>query len=318
MLDAGTGPPGSLNREARRILAGLELKGGSPESLREAVVCRRGDGRETNLADLADPEIVRAEEVEISAPGGVPGAGDHEPRMPLAVIRGSASMALEDPRDPNRDELRQYLRIVEEQAGRMSGLIRDLLDAGRIGAGTLTVDPAPEALAGIVERARRAFAGGGARHAVTVEVPEGLRVLADTRRVVQMLSNLFDNAARHSVETAPILVSAPHEGAEGIAPECLSHPFHRHAGTGVRGDSGLGLVICKRLVDAHGGRIRAESAGLARGTAVTFTLPAAEEKRRGTPGADRGARVHARAGGGGRPARDALVAAGYEPATTAE
>ena len=172
----------------------------------------------------------------------------HELRGPLAAIRGSASTALEDPREPDRDELRQYLRIVEEQARRMSGLIGDLLDAGRIGAGTLAVDPKPEALAGIVERARTAFAGAGARHAVTVEVPEGLRVMADARRVVQVLSNLFDNAARHSVETAPIRVSAPREGAEvsvsvtdggeGIAPERLSHLFRRHAGTGVRGGSG--------------------------------------------------------------------------------
>ena len=85
----------------------------------------------------------------------------------------------------------------------MSGLIGDLLDAGRIGAGTLSVDPAPAELAAIVERARTAFAGGGGRHAVTIEIPEGLRVMADARRVAQVLGNLFDNAARHSVETAP-------------------------------------------------------------------------------------------------------------------
>ena len=307
VLDAANGAPLSLNREARRILSGLELEERSSEWVREALVCRRGDGREVRLADLGNAEVVRAEEVEISAPGGrsvralidatpIRSAGDtvervvvtlqdlapfealersraeflelvsHELRAPLAAIRGSASTALEDRQEADRDELRQYLRIVEQQAGRMSGLIGDLLDAGRIGAGTLAVDPAPEPLAAIVERARTAFSGSGGRHEVTIEVREGLRVMADARRIVQVLANLFDNAARHSVESAPIGVSAARDGVEvsvsvtdggeGIAPERLPHLFRRHAGKG-RGGSGLGLVICKGLVEAHGGRIRA-------------------------------------------------------------
>ena len=375
VLNAVSGVPISLNREAWRILAGLSLEGRPPEWLRDALLCRRGDGREVTLADLANAEIVRAEEVEISAPGGrslrtlidatpIGSAGgavervmvtlrdlaplealeraraeflelvSHELRAPLAAIRGSASTALEDPREADRDELRQYLRIVEEQAGRMSGLIGDLLDAGRIGTGTLSVDPAPEALTGIVERARTAFAGGGGRHAVTVEAPHDLRVMADARRVVQVLLNLFVNAARHSLETAPIRVSAAREGAEvsvsvtdggeGIAPERLPHLFRRHASTVGRGGSGLGLVICKGLVEAHGGRIRAESAGVARGTTVTFTLPAAEEEdaapaagigrqRERTPVLVVDDDPYAL-----RQLRDALAAAGYAPAATAE
>ena len=375
VLNAESSAPLSLNREARRILAGVYAEETPLERLREGVVCRRGDGREGRLGDLAHAETVRAEEVEISALGGksvrtlinatpIASAGravervvvtlqdlapfealdraraeflelvSHELRAPLAAIRGSASAALEDPREPDRDELRQYMRIVEEQAGRMSGLIGDLLDAGRIGTGTLSVDPAPAELASIVERARTAFAGAGGRHPVTIEVPEGLRVIADARRMAQVLGNLFDNAARHSVETAPILVSAAREGAEvsvsvtdggeGIAPERLPHLFRRHAGKGVRGGSGLGLVICKGLVEAHGGRIRAESAGVARGTMVTFTLPAAEEADAAPPALSprRSGRTpvlavdddpHAL-----RQLREALASAGYEPITTAE
>ena len=375
VLDAGTGAPLSLNREAGRILAALNVKEHSPEWVRESVVCRRGDGREVSLSDLANAETVRAEEVEISAPGSASvralidatpirsrdGAVErvvitlqdlapfealersraeflelvsHELRAPLAAIRGSASTALEDPREPDRGELRQYFRIVEEQAGRMAGLIGDLLDAGRIGAGTLSVDPAPAALAGIVERARTAFSGGGGRHAVTIEVPEGLSVMADGRRIVQVLANLFDNAARHSVETAPIRVSAARDGAqvaisvtdggEGIPAERLPHLFRRHSGADGRGGSGLGLVICKGLVETHGGRIRAESAGVARGTTVTFTLPLAEEEDATQPAQPRRRRgrtpvlvvdddPHAL-----RKAREALAAAGYAPAATAE
>ena len=380
VLDAATGAPLSLNREARRVLAGLGVTETSPAGLRDVVTCRRGDGHEVSLGDLGNAEVVRAEEVEISAPGGgsvralidatpVRAAGgvvervavtlqdlapfealersraeflemvSHELRAPLAAIRGSAATALEDPREADRDELRQHLRIVADQAGRMSGLIGDLLDAGRIGAGTLPVDPAPTAFANIVERARTAFASGGGRHAVTVEAPEGLRVMADARRVAQVLANLFDNAARHSVETAPILVSAARDGAEvsvsvtdggeGVPPERLPHLFRRHAGTGrdggARGGSGLGLVICKGLVEAHGGRIRAESAGVGRGTRVTFTLlaapgegdaaePALAGRSRGrTPVLVADDDPHAL-----RQARDALAAAGYDPVTTTE
>ena len=70
VLDAATGAPLSLNREARRILARIEATETSPAVLRDAVVCQRGDGREVRLGDLGNAETVRAEEVEISAPGG--------------------------------------------------------------------------------------------------------------------------------------------------------------------------------------------------------------------------------------------------------
>ena len=221
----------------------------------------------------------------------------------------------------------------------MSGLIGDLLDAGRLGAGMLSVDPAPEDVAGLVERARTAFAGAGGRHSIVIDLPADLpRVTADARRIVQVLNNLFSNAARHSPETSPIRVAAVHGGeevevsvtdaGEGVPPERLPHLFRRHAGVDARegGGSGLGLVICKGLVEAHGGRIRAESAGPGRGTCVTFTLPAAAEGptasvsaappgegREKTPVLVVDDDPHAL-----RQARDALAAAGYAPVSTAE
>ena len=387
VLEAATRDPLSVNREARRILAGLLTGEISLAELRDAVVCRRADGREGTLGTLANAETVRAEEVEIAVPGGASvralidatpirltedgpvervvvtlqdlapfealersraeflGLVSHELRAPLAAIKGSASTALGDPRDPDRAELRQYLRIVEEQADRMSGLIGDLLDAGLIGAGMLSVEPAPEELAGLVERARTAFAARGGRHAVTVDLPEDLpKVTADSRRIAQVLENLFANAARYSPDTAPIRVEARRNGeeveitvadqGEGIPPQRLAHLFRRHAGIGVGeaagqraevGSFGLGLVICRGLVEAHGGRIRAESAGTGRGTQIVFTLPAAAEgiaTAPAQPAPVTGERTpvllvdddpHAL-----RYARDALAAAGYAPVATAE
>ena len=114
--------------------------------------------------------------------------------------------------------------------------------------------------------------------------------MADCRRIVQVLNNLLSNAARHAPESSPIRVAAVRRGTEiaisvadegrGVAPERLAQLFDKHAGganDGVPAGHGLGLAICKGLVEAHGGRICAESAGAGRGTTVTFTLPAAGE-----------------------------------------
>ena len=378
VFDATTGALASLNREARRIVAGLVSPDLPLERLVETITCLRGDGREVTLEDIGGIEEVRAEEVELSVPGGASvrtlldatpirsGDGEvervvvilqdlapfealararaeflsmvsHELRSPLAAIKGSATTALEGARDPDRAELLQFLRIVGEQADRMDGMIGDLLDAGRIGAGVMPVDPEPEALAGLLERARTAFAGAGGKHALLIDLPPDLpHVMADPRRIVQVLNNLFDNAARHSPEASPIRVAAEREGAHvavsvadsgvGVGPERLPHLFRRHTGIDEGGGSGLGLVICRGLVEAHGGRIRAESAGPGRGTTITFTLPAAEEN----PAAS--APSSASREGRGRTSvlvvdddphalrqmRDALAAAGYEPATAAE
>ncbi|MCY4592879.1 MAG: response regulator [Alphaproteobacteria bacterium] len=217
----------------------------------------------------------------------------HELRAPLISIKGSASTVLDASPPPDRAEVVQIFRIVNEQADRMRALIADLLDAGRIDAGALSVAPVPVELAALVEQARKTFLGGGARHGVRIDLPPDLpRVMADELRIVQVLSNLLANAARHSQASSPIRVEAERDGVyvavsvadegEGVAPELLPWLFRKHtrvgsgeAERGLRG-SGLGLAISKGLVEAHGGRIRAESDGPGRGTRLTFTLPVAE------------------------------------------
>ena len=265
----------------------------------------------------------------------------HELRAPLAAVKGSAATALGASRDPDRAELRQFLRIVEEQADRMDALIGDLVDVGRIGAGTLAVDTAPVAVAALAERARTTFLGGGGRHAIAVDLPADLpRVMAEARRVAQVLDNLFANAARHAPAGSPIRVSAAREGAhvavsvtdegEGVPPERLAGLFRGRAGTGpgeaAPGGAGLGLAICKGLVEAHGGRIRAESGGAGRGLRVTFTLPIAEAPAPAptppapTPPAGEKTPVLVVDDDPNalRALRDALAAAGYAPAVTGD
>jgi DNA-binding response OmpR family regulator/signal transduction histidine kinase len=215
----------------------------------------------------------------------------HELRTPLTSIQGSTSAVLSAEPAFARPEMMQFFRIIDEQAARMSGLIRDLLDAGRIATGTLSVSPEPLNIAALVDAARRSFLSGGRRHAVVADLPADLpRVMADRERMVQILTNLIWNAARHSPESSPIRISASRDGAvveisvadqgRGIPAEQLPHLFRKHS-TGSDGapslGSGLGLAICKGLVEAHGGRIRAESGGEGRGARFTFTVPVTEE-----------------------------------------
>ncbi len=209
----------------------------------------------------------------------------HELRAPLTSIKGSAGTVLAASPAASRAEMIEFFRIIDGQANHMRGLIANLLDAGSIEAGTLTVAPEPMSVVSLVDRARTTFLSGGSRHPVLVELPPGLpSVMADRERVVQVLSNLFSNAARHAPESSPIRVEAARDGAHvaisvsdeggGIPPEELPRLFRR-ARPGPGAGTGLGLAISKGLVEAHGGRIRAESAGPGLGARFTFTLPAA-------------------------------------------
>ena len=237
-----------------------------------------------DLAPFQELERLRAEFL---------GMVSHELRAPLTSIKGSAATALRTSRVVDPAEARQFFRIIEEQADHMDGLIGDLLDVGRIEAGTLSVDPEPSDVAGLIEQARNTFVSGGGRHAVSIDLAADLpRAMADRQRVVQVLNNLLANAARQAPESSSIRVEAVREGVHvavsvsdegrGVSPELLPLLFAKHRnvalGIGERGarGAGLGLAICKGLVEAHGGRIRAESAGVGMGARFTFTLPVAE------------------------------------------
>ena len=158
-----------------------------------------------DLAPLDEIERMRSEFLSLVG---------HELRTPLAAIMGSVGTALDDSQTLDPAELREFLRVIDEQAKHMRGLIGDLLDAGRIDAGTLSVSPEPTDVGDLVERARNTYQGGGGRHGIAVDLPAGLPpVMADGRRIVQVLNNLFANAARHAPESAPIRVAALREEA---------------------------------------------------------------------------------------------------------
>ena len=293
-----------------------------------------------DLAPLEELERLRAEFL---------GMVSHELRAPLTSIKGSATTVLGAAPALDPAEMLQFFRIINEQADQMRGLISDLLDAGRIEAGTLSVAPEPAEVAHLVDQARNTFLSGGGRTTVQIDLPADLpRVMADTPRIVQVLNNLFANASRHSPESSPIRVAAVRDGlhvalsvadeGRGVPADRLPHLFRKHAAFGGEeperglGGSGLGLAICKGLVEAHGGRIRAESGGAGQGTRFTFTIPVAEEAGHGDEaGAAQSSSRSTREGREPtrilvvdddpqalRYVRDALSAAGYAPVVTGD
>ena len=286
-----------------------------------------------DLAPLEELERLRAEFL---------GMVSHELRAPLTSIKGSAAAVLSP--TVALAEIRQFVRIIDEQADHMLGLISDLLDAGHIETGTLSVSPEPSEVARLVDQARNTFLSGGARHTVHIDLPLDLpRVMADRQRIVQVLNNLLSNAARYSSESSPIRVGAVKDGihvaisvsdeGRAVPPDLLPHLFRKHVRLGdggIRG-SGLGLAICKGLVEAHGGRIQAESAGAGLGTRFTFTIPVAEEPAARAADFGRGASRPSREGREQAPilvvdddpqtlryVRDTLAAAGYSSLVTGD
>ncbi|MYH31495.1 MAG: response regulator [Acidobacteria bacterium] len=339
-----------LSSNARVMRAGeivLSVPDGrSVRLLVNATPIRSADGAiESVVATLQDlTALSELERLQAEFLGMV----SHELRAPLTSIKGSAAALLRPSPELDPAELREFHRIIDEQTDHMLDLIGDLLDAGRIEAGTVKVPAEPPHVAGLVDGARSSDLSGGGRQAVRIDLPADLpQVMADRRRIVQVLNNLLSNASRHSPDVSPIRVAAAPDGVhvaisvsdegQGVTPEQLPHLFRKHAVAGGdrdrrAGGYGLGLAICKGLVEAHGGRIRAESGGPGQGTRFTFTIPVAEEADGGAATGAAASRSHSPAEQRERPrilvvdddpqtlrdVRDALVPAGFSPILTGD
>ena len=238
-----------------------------------------------DMTPLEDLERLRAEFL---------GMVSHELRTPLTTIKGSAATLLTASSTLSPAEMGDFFRIIDEQADHMRGLISDLLDVTRIEAGKMSVTPEPTVVAALVNQAREVFLRDGARNSIEVDVPPDLpRIGADRHRLMQVLTNLLSNASKNSPDQSAIRVSASVEDVyvaisvsdkgRGVPAERLPHLFRKYSridsedlGRHLAGE-GLGLAICKGIVEAHGGRIRAESGGQGLGTRFTFTVPAVAE-----------------------------------------
>ena len=263
--------------------------GRSVSALMNATPVRSDDGEvETyvvtlqDMTELEELERLRAEFLAMVS---------HELRTPLTSVKGSITTLLDPPAPLNPAEMRQFFQIINSQIDRMHVLISDLLDVARIETGTLAVSPEPTDVALLASEARNGFHSGGGRHTVDIDLAPDLPwVMADRLRMVQVLGNLLTNAARHSPESSAIRISVEREDdrvtvsvsdeGRGILAESLPHLFRKFSRLESQeqgGDTGLGLAICRGIVEAHGGRIWAESDGPGLGARFTFTLLTVEE-----------------------------------------
>ncbi len=220
----------------------------------------------------------------------------HEMRTPLASILAYAE-GLQDGVLPQEPET--YSQIVRE-ARRLQRLVEDLHELSKLEAGAFTLERRVLQPAPLVEGVRQRFAPAAAAKGITLraDVPADAPPLwADEERLTQVLSNLVDNAIRHTPAGGSVTmrVAFPHttgakgivrfevsDTGEGIPPEHLPHLFERFyrvdpSRSRTRGGSGIGLTIARLLVEAHGGRIWAESRGKGQGSTFIFTLPVAAQ-----------------------------------------
>ena len=213
----------------------------------------------------------------------------HELRTPLSNIRGY----LEAARDGVIKSDADTIRSLEEEAILLSQLVDDLQELALAEAGELKLDIQAEDIAELINQAVAAVRAQAAAKGVSVSIdlPDKLpSVNIDCHRTSQVLRNLLDNAVAHTAKGDTIMVTAWQQAnrvkvsvtdtGEGISAEELPNIFERFyrvdkSRTRATGGSGLGLTIAKRLVEAHGGTIEAQSE-LGKGSRFDFTLPVSE------------------------------------------
>jgi PAS domain S-box-containing protein len=238
-----------------------------------------------DMTPLEEVERVRSEFL---------GMVTHELKTPLTAIKGSAATALGSSRPLDAAQVRELFEIINGQADRLRELVDDLLDMTRIEAGSLSINPEPVHLRGVIEEALATFVRSAGLRDVRLELPDGLPpVKADRGRIGQVMTNLLTNAAKFSPSEAPITISAEQDclsvtihvrdEGRGIAREKLPLLFKKfsrlHEDSAHKlSSTGLGLAICKGIIEAHGGRIWADSGGEGKGTTFSFSLPVAVQE----------------------------------------
>jgi PAS domain S-box-containing protein len=213
----------------------------------------------------------------------------HELRNPLAPINTASHVLRLSGHDPART--RDASDIISRQVSHLTRLVDDLLDVSRVTRGLVELDRQPVDLALVVstavEQAKPLLQAR--RHDLATRIAAGgFTVQGDFHRLVQVVSNLLNNAAKYTPQGGVIEVGLAGDGAQalltvadsgvGIAPHMLEEVFDlftqaERTPDRSQGGLGIGLALVKSLVQLHGGRVRAESRGAHRGTTFHVELP---------------------------------------------
>jgi signal transduction histidine kinase len=217
----------------------------------------------------------------------------HDLKNPLGAIRMSADALLRSLPEVSASRVERHVQLVGRSVERMTRFIGDLLDTSAIDAGRMAMDIHPEGAWALVMDAVDSFrpVTASKKQSLQVEGNDRLQVMCDRTRVVQVLANLIGNAIKFTGEGGRIAVRVERvrdavrfsveDTGTGIDPRHLRHVFERywHADGAMGGGTGLGLDIAKGIVEAHGGKVWADSkVGI--GSQFHFTLPAGGEQAR--------------------------------------
>ncbi len=234
---------------------------------------------------------VRREQEAVRARDELVAVVSHDLRNPMTVISMLCGMmqktfSSDGPHTSRR--ISTAIDTMQQAAGRMNTLLEDLLDTSKIDAGRYTITPQKLDVAQMFEEAQALLAPLALDKDISIsfEADPELRIQADPERLFQVLSNLVSNAIKftprlgtvgvHAESCGGEIVFTVRDSGEGIPAEHLPHVFDRYwtMKEGNPTGTGLGLYISQGIVEAHGGRIVAESV-LGQGALFKFTLPAA-------------------------------------------
>jgi PAS domain S-box-containing protein len=216
----------------------------------------------------------------------------HELQTPIAIIKGYASTLAREDATWDAATAREKLRAIEEEADRLSHLVGNLLYASRIQAGGLKMERTEVDLGQLTRSVVRRFSARGKEWDIRVRFPAHCPlVLADRARLEEVLMNLLDNATKYSprqgrirvrgeVTSEEVIVRVSDAG-QGIPLREQERIFERYqrvesAATRRTQGAGLGLYICRAILEAHGGRIWVQSE-LGHGSTFSFSLPREEK-----------------------------------------
>ncbi len=217
----------------------------------------------------------------------------HELRNPLAPVKNAVQILRA--KGPPLPELQWASEVIDRQVQQMTRLVDDLLDVSRISRGKIELRKERVELAGVlntaVEASRPLIEKWGHQLAVALP-PEPVYLEADRTRLCQVVLNLLNNAAKYTEQAGRIGLTAEREGewvlirvkdtGIGIPPEMLSRIFEMFTQADrslerSQGGLGIGLTLVQRLVEMHGGRVTAHSAGPGQGSEFTVRLPVAPD-----------------------------------------
>jgi PAS domain S-box-containing protein len=212
----------------------------------------------------------------------------HELRTPLGLIKISCSSLMMDDAEFDRETQQKFLHNIDEETGKLERIVEHLLDLGRLESGRLRLDKQSTNLSELAENVAHTMETLSAQHRLASSLPaEPLFATVDAKRIEQVLRNLLDNAIKYSPEGGTITLQGFQDDSQivfSVSDEGIGIPadewdriferFHRVENEITRRQrgAGLGLAVCRGIVEAHGGHIWVESQPGA-GSTFSFTLP---------------------------------------------